>query len=56
MVVIITSDIELSRITLVTRGFIYDLLADILWSIFFKCKEMNSIYKSINFDIINKYI
>jgi len=54
-VVIITSEMELSRITLVTRGFVYDLLGDIFRSIFFKCKEMFQNYKCIYFNKSNKF-
>jgi hypothetical protein len=38
--VIITSEIELSRITLVTSGLLYDFFNDILLYVVFKCKEM----------------
>ncbi len=40
VVVIITREIELSRITLVTTGLMYDFLDDILLYIVFKCRKI----------------
>jgi hypothetical protein len=40
--VIITRVIELSRITLVTTGLMYNLVANIFRSMFFKCKKLVS--------------
>jgi hypothetical protein len=39
-VVIMTRDIELSRVILVTKGFLYDFFDDILGLLVFKCKRI----------------
>ena len=44
MVVIITREIELSRITLETIGLVYVFLDNILFLLVFNCKEMISEY------------